>query len=91
VANDGNVNDTEEGIINTPVSSLEFIIRAFYDFLINSFGFINPDELQLTRENVEQFSIILDENEPFKLAFDEMGANRLNEERFAMIINPDEE
>ena len=90
VANDGNVNDTEEGVINTPVSPLDFIIRVFHDFLINSFGFINPDELQLTRENVKQFSLLLDENEPFKLAFDEMGANRLDEERFAMNINPDE-
>jgi hypothetical protein len=90
VANDGNINDTEDNIINTPVSALDFIIRAFYDFLVSSFGFINPDELQLTRKTIKRFSMLIDENEPFKLAFDNMGANRLDEERFAMNINPDE-
>jgi hypothetical protein len=89
VANDDNIKDVEDAVIETPISTLDYIIRVYYDFLINSFGLLNPDELQLSRNNIKQFAALLDENEPFRLGFDNLGSNRPDEEKIPMHINPD--
>jgi hypothetical protein len=88
VANDDNIKDDEDSIVETPVTALEYLIRAFYDFLLNSFGLLNPDELQLSRNNVRQFAALFDENEPFRLGFDNLGNNQ-SKEKIPMHINPD--
>ena len=89
VANDDNIKDVEDAVIETPVTVLDYIIRAYYDFLLNSFGLLNPDELQLSRDNIKQFAALFDENEPFRLGFDNLGNNRPDEEKIPMHINPD--
>ena len=90
VADNDNIQDTEEPTVSKPIDPMDFIIREYYNFLINSFGFINPDILQLSKQNVKQFDTLIDIDQPFELGFDRLGSNRLDEERFAMIINPDE-
>ena len=82
--------DNEDSIIEIPILPLEFIIKLFYDYLIKKYGLINPDELQITRGEINQFGAILTDEEPFRLGFDITGSNRLEEERIALPINPDE-
>ena len=83
--------DVEEDIVEIPIDPMDFIIKAYYDYLTKSFGFINPDWLQLSEEDIERFNELLNPNEPFLLGFDIMGSNRLDEERIALQINPDKE
>lgn len=89
VAGDDNLQDNEDSVVEVPVTPMDFIIKAYFDFLISSFNFINPDELQITREQISNFSIILSEDEPVIIGSDDMGANRLDEERIPIQINPD--
>ena len=81
--------DNEEDIIEIPIDPIDFIIKAYFDYLTKNFGFINPDWLQISEDDIERFNEILSPEEPFLLGFDIMGSNRLDEERIALHINPD--
>lgn len=91
VANNKDLNDTEEDIVKIPISALDYIIRAFYNFLTQNFGLINPDELQISKSDIARFDMLLNPNEPFGLGFDILGENRKPDERIELFINPDEE
>jgi hypothetical protein len=90
VADNEDIKDTEKPTVDKPIDPLDFVVRKYYEFLINSFGFINPDELQLSLIDMNKFNELADPNKPFELGFDAMGSNRLDEERLPMPINPDE-
>jgi len=90
VADNEDIKDTEKPVVDVPIDPLDFIIREFYKYLTNSFGFINPDYLQLTEQDLALFEGIIDINDPFELAFDRMGENVIDTNRLAISINPDE-
>jgi hypothetical protein len=90
VADNENIKDDEKPVVEVPIDPLDFIIREFYKYLTNSFGFINPDYLQLAEQDLAAFEGIVDINDPFELAFDRMGENVIDENRLAISINPDE-
>ena len=83
------IEDNEVPLIGTIISPLDYLVRQLYDFLLQRFGMINPDWLQLTRAEVDMFEELLDESGPLILGFDIYGSNRLDEERTALPINPD--
>ena len=90
IINNENLKDTEDDIVRIPISSLEFILREYYNYLVATLGMINPDLLQITREDVRRFDPLIDPDRPFPLGFDIYGSNRLDEVRLTLPINPDE-
>jgi hypothetical protein len=87
IANDPNVRDIEN--VLKDIHPLDFVIRAYYDYLISTLGLINPDYLQITRGDINKYSLLLNENTPFGLGFDAYGTNR-EEDKIVLPINPDE-
>lgn len=85
------LNDNEEDIVKNYITQLDYVLRLFYDFLLEEFGFINPDELQLSRDVINRFSPLLNVDEPFGLAFEIMGEKRDADDKFILPINPDNE
>ena len=90
IADDDNIQDVVPPVVKDPILPLNYVLKEFYDMLINGFGLINPDELQLTKDDIVRFDAIMDADKPFELGFDRLGANRLDVERYPMPINPDE-
>lgn len=84
-----NIRDIETSIVEIPLTPLDFIVRKYYDYIKAKFGFINPDELQISRQDVQQFNLLIDENKPFVIGLDAYGFNR-NDMSVALPINPDE-
>lgn len=84
---DNDLIDKEEPIVNKELSALDILLKIFYDFLCESFGFINPDELQISREQTQRFNGLINENYPMVLGLDEYGKNKIN--NIILHINPD--
>ena len=90
VADNENLKDEELPVVDGPIiSPLDYILRQLYNFLTQSFGMINPDYLQLTKNEIDTYKDLTDESGPLILGFDIYGENKLDNERTALPINPD--
>ena len=59
--------DVEKPVVNTPVNFEDYILKQFYtEYMIPTYGLINPDEFQLTQDILDYYSNIMD-GEPFLL------------------------
>lgn len=90
VRDNENLRDIEPSITGKYVNPLEYILNAYYNYLVETLGLINPDTLQISRGEIQRFDPLIDEKEPFMLGLDKYGENRLDEERFVLPINPDD-
>ena len=84
---DDDLVDKEDPIIGQELSGLDIILKLFYDFLSDSFNFINPDNLQLSREVIQRFDPLTSEEQPMILGLDAYGENKSN--HLLLHINPD--
>lgn len=85
--NPGDMNDTEPPVVDNPVTMKEYIINWFYrEYMIPSFGLINPDEYQINNETIDYYIEIMD-GEPFLLNPD---YGRINS-NIRLQVNPDME
>lgn len=89
VADNENLKDNEIPLVEVVINPLDYVVRQLYNFLIQSFGMINPDYLQLSTEDVKMYKDLLDDYGPLILGFDVYGENRLEEEKTVLPINPD--
>ena len=78
------------GIEDVLIGSLDYILHHLYEFLLLSFGMINPDHNQLTMSDLYKFEGLVDKDTPLMIGFDIYGENRLDDERIVLNINPDE-
>ena len=89
VADNENLSDDEVPIIGTIINPLDYVVRQLYNFLLESFGMINPDYLQLSRYEINTYKDLTDESGPLILGFDIYGENRKDDEKTVLPINPD--
>lgn len=89
VADNENLKDDEIPIVEVIINPLDYIVRMFYNFLLQSFGMINPDLLQLSAYDVRTYKDLMDDYGPLILGFDIYGENRLEDEKTILPINPD--
>jgi hypothetical protein len=89
VADNENLKDDEMSHIGAIIDPLDYIVRQLYEFLIQSFGMINPDYLQLSESEIDRYGRLMDESGPMILGFDIYGENREGEEKDILPINPD--
>ena len=79
--------DVEKPVVNTPVKVEDYILKHFYlNYMIPTYGLINPDEFQLTQDILDYYSNIMD-GEPFLLNPD---YGRIGSE-LLLHVNPDQE
>lgn len=84
-----NIKDIETSIVERPITPLDFILRKYYEYIKSQLGLINPDELQISRNDIQRFKPLLNENEPFVIGLDIYGSSR-NDISILLPINPDE-
>ena len=84
-----NLKDDELPITGVIINPLDYVVRQLYDYLLQAFGMINPDYLQLSENDVKRFKDLMDENGPLILGFDVYGENREDDEKTVLPINPD--
>jgi hypothetical protein len=89
VADNENLTDDEIPITGTIINPLDYVVRQLYNFLLGSFGMINPDYLQLSRYEINTYKDLTDESGPLILGFDIYGENRKDDEKTILHINPD--
>ena len=78
--------DTEDPVIDIPVSISDYILRMFYNkYLVPTYGLINPDELQLDEDTIEYYNEILSKDKPFLINSD---IGRIGVDLY-LPINPD--
>lgn len=89
VADNENLTDDEVPITGTIINPLDYVVRQLYNFLLESFGMINPDYLQLSQYEINIYKDLTDESGPLILGFDIYGENRKDDEKTILPINPD--
>jgi len=86
VKNDDKLQDIEPPVVPIPVVPLNYLLKEFYEYLVNLFGMINPDELQLTREMIDKFGELSNNKNIFELNPDSIGKKHCP---YKLQINPD--
>ena len=81
--------DREDPVVDPPISIVDYILKRFYkDYLVPTYGLINPDLLQLDEETIDYYEEILSKDTPFLINSD---IGRVNGTIIHLPVNPDDE